>query len=215
MNLAVAGRRKLSGYWMTGDSRHMNDIASEQLHVRPGRVDSPEPHMKAGSFIRLHASLAVLRRLFNSENLHSLFVATRLFKINSVPPLSFSSRSTTASRHVILKGCITGWQSLNEPHLPVQSSPPGRHRLIAAPPNDPTSSSCCRVFSAASLILSTAHRCGESNQVCHHLAREPVALSAICSPIGPRNAAWTSATWSFPPSCTNLASGRVEKSAPY
>lgn len=57
---------------MTGGSRRLNGIASEQLHVRLGRVDSPESGMKASSFIRMHASSAVLCPFFffNSQNLH-------------------------------------------------------------------------------------------------------------------------------------------------
>lgn len=64
MNFAVAGGGKLSGDWMTGGSRRLNGIASEQLHVRLGRVDSPESDMKASSFIRMHASSAVLCPFF-------------------------------------------------------------------------------------------------------------------------------------------------------
>lgn len=63
MNFVGAERRKLSGYWMTGDSRRLNGITSEQLHVRLRRVDSPETDMKAGKLYS-YASLAALRPLF-------------------------------------------------------------------------------------------------------------------------------------------------------
>lgn len=60
MNFAIAGRGKLSGNWMTDNSRRLNGIAPEQLHVRLGRVGSPESDMKASSFIHMHVSCAVL-----------------------------------------------------------------------------------------------------------------------------------------------------------
>lgn len=66
MNFAIAGGGKLSGNWLTGDSQRLNGIALEQLHVRLGRVDSPESDMKASSSIRMHASCAV--PFFNSQN---------------------------------------------------------------------------------------------------------------------------------------------------
>lgn len=76
---------------MTGGSRRLNGIASEQLHVRLGRVDSPESGMKASSFIRMHASSAVLCPFFFLIlKIYIFLMATRLFKISTVMSLQFS-----------------------------------------------------------------------------------------------------------------------------
>lgn len=90
---------------MTGDSRRLNGIASEQLHVRLGRVDSPESDMKASSFIRMHASCAALWPIppppfFLILKIYFFFflMATRLFKI--------STRNGIAIEKEILK-CVT------------------------------------------------------------------------------------------------------------
>lgn len=85
---------------MTGDSRRLNGIASEQLHVRLGRVDSPGSDMKASSFIHMHASCAVLWP-FSILKIYIFFVGTRLFKINSVTSLSFFKRVLNVENHVL------------------------------------------------------------------------------------------------------------------
>lgn len=123
-------------------------------------------------------------------------------------PRQLSGPSLTS--HTCLSRC-------NQAHLVSISSSP-------RPPTTPLWTSLPAGASPAlRLILSTTFRSGQLDQstnpqVCHHLPRQPIILSAICSPSRLQRFAWTHATFSISTSvgiaisrsfCTHLASGPI------